>query len=206
MVRQSRRCVSQGANESFSVCHSEVLCHENDGGCWITKVFPDGNAAKAGGMEEGDQLAAINGISAIKLRVDQIYTLITEAPNPKDIELMFLLAVPLTNAWREWSGLEYSNQPRFYSSREFERLPSVTFSFAGNVTLTMTPDSYMEGVPTAVPWRGKRDLTNRIYANEPLGAVLGANAMFGYDILFDMQDQRVGLARADCSFTHTRQS
>jgi len=67
-----------------------VLFHENDGGCWITKVFPDGNAAKAGGVEVGDQLAAINGISAIKLRVDQICTLITEAPNADNIELTFL--------------------------------------------------------------------------------------------------------------------
>lgn len=66
------------------------MFHENDGGCWITKIFPDGNAAKTGGVEVGDQLAAINGISAIKLRVDQICTLITEAPNPKDIELTFL--------------------------------------------------------------------------------------------------------------------
>lgn len=66
------------------------MFHENDGGCWITKVFPDGNAAKVGGVEVGDQLAAVNGISAIKLRVDQICTLITEAPNPKSIELTFL--------------------------------------------------------------------------------------------------------------------
>lgn len=41
-------------------------------------------------MEVGDQLAAINGISAIKLRVDQICTLITEAPDPDNIELTFL--------------------------------------------------------------------------------------------------------------------
>jgi hypothetical protein len=122
---------------------------------------------------------------------------------------MFLpmaVAVPLANAWRKWSGLEHSNQPRFYTPQEFERLPNVTFSFAGNVTLTMTPNSYMEGVPNTLPWRGKRELTNRIYANEPLGAVLGANAMFGYDILFDTQGQRVGLARADCSLTYTPQS
>lgn len=72
------------------VFYFAVLFHENDGGCWITKVFPDGNAAKSGGVEVGDQLAAINGISAIKLRVDQICTLITEAPNPDNIELTFL--------------------------------------------------------------------------------------------------------------------
>ena len=41
-------------------------------------------------MEVGDQLAAINGSSAIKLRVDQICTLITEAPDPDNIELTFL--------------------------------------------------------------------------------------------------------------------
>jgi hypothetical protein len=73
-----------------SVLNLAVLFHENDGGCWITKVFPDGNAAKSGGVEVGDQLAAINGGSAIKLRVDQICTLITEAPNPDNIELTFL--------------------------------------------------------------------------------------------------------------------
>lgn len=77
------------SNNHFVLRHA-VLFHENDGGCWITKVFPDGNAAKAGGVEVGDQLAAINGVSAIQLRVDQICTLITEAPDPENIELTFL--------------------------------------------------------------------------------------------------------------------
>lgn len=115
------------------------------------------------------------------------------------------IAPKLANVWQDWSGLVYSNEPRFYSLDEFERLPDVTFHFAGNVTLVMTPESYMEGIPTgngqdARPfWKGKHQLTNRLYADEPIGAVLGANAMLGHDVLFDMQDRRVGLARADCS-------
>lgn len=71
----------------------------------------------------------------------------------------------------------------------------------------MEPMSYMEGVPTeehngplrtVIPWQGTMELTNRIYLDEPEGAVLGANAMFGYDILFDVQNKRIGLAKADC--------
>ena len=115
------------------------------------------------------------------------------------------VAPALARLWKDWSGLDYSNEPRFYSLDEFQRLPVVTFTFAGNVTLVMTPESYMEGVPTSnnengrPSWKGQHQLTNRLYADEPLGAVLGANAMFGYDILFDIENQRVGLARADCS-------
>jgi hypothetical protein len=116
-----------------------------------------------------------------------------------DTFLPLAIADSLANAWRKWSGLEYSNQARFYSVQEFDLLPDISFILSGNVTLIMTPESYMEGVPDTVPWRGKRELTNRIYADEAIGAVLGANAMFGYDILFDVQDQRIGLARADCS-------
>jgi hypothetical protein len=116
-----------------------------------------------------------------------------------DTFLPLAIAEFLANAWRTWSGLEYSNQARFYSFQEFELLPDISFTFSGNVTLIMTPEFFMEGVHDTIPWRGKRELTNRIYADEPIGAVLGANAMSGYDVLFDVQDHRIGLARADCS-------
>jgi hypothetical protein len=116
------------------------------------------------------------------------------------------VAPKLATVWKDWSGLDYSNEPRFYSANEFERLPNIKITFEGNVTLTIAPESYMEGVPVSTEgsnarpwWRGKHQLTNRLYADEPRGAVLGANAMFGYDILFDTQGHRVGLARADCS-------
>jgi Xylanase inhibitor N-terminal len=44
------------------------------------------------------------------------------------------------------------------------------------------------------PWSGSRIFTNRMYVDEADGAVLGLNAMRGYDVLFDADGQRVGLA------------
>lgn len=114
------------------------------------------------------------------------------------------IATTLAQVWKDWSGLQHSNEPRFYSLNEFEQLPDVTITFTDNVTLVIPPENYMEGIPSSMDdnkpfWSGKHKLTNRLYVDEAQGAVLGANAMFGYDILFDIQDRRVGIARADCS-------
>ena len=56
----------------------------------MTKVWPDGSAARSGGVEVGDQLAAINGTSSIKMNVDGIITAISKAPDKKCVELMFV--------------------------------------------------------------------------------------------------------------------
>ena len=59
----------------------------------MTRVFKNGNAAncKGGnGVEVGDQLAGVNGNSTIKMKVDEICTMISESPNPKEIELTFI--------------------------------------------------------------------------------------------------------------------
>ena len=56
----------------------------------MSKVYADGNAAEHGGIEVGDQLAGINSVSAINLRVDEICTMITESPDPNEVELTFL--------------------------------------------------------------------------------------------------------------------
>eukprot|EP00978_Attheya_sp_CCMP212_P041627 scaffold240977_cov47-Attheya_sp.AAC.1 len=70
-----------------------LLFQENSGGCWVTRVFKNGNAAncKGGnGVDVGDQLAGVNGNSTIKMKVDEICTMISESPNPKEIELTFI--------------------------------------------------------------------------------------------------------------------
>jgi hypothetical protein len=67
-----------------------VVFLENDGGCFVTQVSPDGSAARSGGVEVGDQLAAINGISSINMKVDDICTAISNAPDTKCVELMFV--------------------------------------------------------------------------------------------------------------------
>jgi hypothetical protein len=98
------------------------------------------------------------------------------------------------------------SQQKKYSFAEFERLPELSFIMANNVTLTMQPRNYMEGITLDFSgqvqgWNGTKSLTNRVYLEETEGAVLGANAMFGYDILFDAQNHKVGIAKADCAAT-----
>lgn len=63
---------------------------ENDGGCFVTKVSPDGSAARSGGVELGDQLAAINGVSCVRVTVDDICNLIAGIQQSSNIELVFV--------------------------------------------------------------------------------------------------------------------
>lgn len=63
---------------------------ENDGGCFVTKISPDGSAARSGAVEVGDQLAAINGTSALKMTVDDICNTIKKSGTPQSVKLVFL--------------------------------------------------------------------------------------------------------------------
>ncbi|VEU43013.1 unnamed protein product [Pseudo-nitzschia multistriata] len=67
-----------------------IIFLENDGGCFVTKVSPDGSAALSRRVELGDQLASINGISSIKMKVDDICDVVRYSPNPSEIKLIFL--------------------------------------------------------------------------------------------------------------------
>jgi hypothetical protein len=96
------------------------------------------------------------------------------------------------------------NRSKSYTFQEYQKLPEITFMFANHAKIVMLPRYYMENVPlddmtsNVKPWKGTKSLTNRIYLDEKQGAVLGANAMFGYDILFDAQGHQVGIAKANC--------
>uniref|UniRef100_A0A7S4AN01 PDZ domain-containing protein n=1 Tax=Pseudo-nitzschia australis TaxID=44445 RepID=A0A7S4AN01_9STRA len=67
-----------------------IIFLENDGGCFVTKVSPDGSAALSRIVEVGDQLASINGISSIKMKVDDICDVVRNSSNPTEIKLIFL--------------------------------------------------------------------------------------------------------------------
>eukprot|EP00980_Cylindrotheca_fusiformis_P021684 scaffold8529_cov137-Cylindrotheca_fusiformis.AAC.14 len=126
-----------------------------------------------------------------------------------DTHLPSSLSDHIGNAAMEWSGglTDFSTAKRnqAISFEEFQRMPDITFRFSNNATLVMQPQYYMEGTPVdattgnVIPWSGVKTLANRIYIEEQDGAVLGANAMFGYDILFDAHDHQIGIAKANCS-------
>lgn len=65
-----------------------LVFQEHDVACWVTKVLPKGSASLNGKVQVGDQLAAIDGRSAISMRVGDVASLIGE----KDpaVELTFM--------------------------------------------------------------------------------------------------------------------
>jgi hypothetical protein len=104
--------------------------------------------------------------------------------------------------WEEETGLSFSKKRiKRYSYDDFLKLPDIRYLFANNVTLQVSPGTYMEGAQlssslSSEQWTGTRELSNRIYVNEPEGAVLGLNMQREYDILYE--SERVGFAKADC--------
>lgn len=106
-------------------------------------------------------------------------------------------------AWKEETGgLNYARQrSKRYTYEEFEKLPTMYVVLRGNVTIEVPPFHYMENAVSETEWKRRgssttRELTNRIYADEPRGAVLGLNVQRGYDIYY-AQD-RAGIAKAKC--------
>lgn len=53
-------------------------------------MSPDGSAARSLGVEVGDQLASINGISSTRMKVDDICDVIAKSNDPSQVELIFL--------------------------------------------------------------------------------------------------------------------
>jgi len=77
----------------FSVVRLElplgIIFEENDWGCWVTEIKPGGNAGATKRVNPGDQLAAINRISAIHVKLDELVKKIKESES-NQIELTFL--------------------------------------------------------------------------------------------------------------------
>eukprot|EP00977_Amphora_coffeiformis_P003333 scaffold620_cov169-Amphora_coffeaeformis.AAC.3 len=65
-----------------------LIFQENESGCWVTKVLTDGSAIKKS-IQVGDQLAAIDGKSAIRLNVEDIAVAIRQKKS-RPFELTFL--------------------------------------------------------------------------------------------------------------------
>jgi hypothetical protein len=128
----------------------------------------------------------------------------TDTYLPQDISHAF------EPAWKALTGhARYHNSAVKYTHAEFLNLPNFVLVLDNNVNLVIPAVHYMEGLPAnyqrdhsdgrpATAWPATRSLSNRIYMDEPGGAVLGLNAMMGHDILFDVAANRIGFAPANC--------
>jgi hypothetical protein len=108
------------------------------------------------------------------------------------------LANDFEQAWFNETGLIYTKHPFRTTFEDFLKLPTIVFVLTNNITLQVPPLHYME-VASLKRWWGTREVTNRMYVDEPDGAVLGLNTQRGYDILYESSNDRLGFAKADCS-------
>jgi len=116
-------------------------------------------------------------------------------------------------AWEKITDFAMQER-RLYRYDEFLRIPDITMVFTPNASLVIPATSYMENVPfvgpgktnttifvqpdAVQPWTGLRRLIMRIYCEEKAGATLGANSLYHYDVLYDLEANRVGLAKSNC--------
>jgi hypothetical protein len=92
-------------------------------------------------------------------------------------------------------GMTYSNREIRLRKAQLDRLPTVVYTLEGiggaPVEIECPPSSYAENV-------GGGKYAFRIYLTEPTGAVLGANFMTNHNVVFDIDNRRLGLVPATC--------
>jgi len=128
-----------------------------------------------------------------------------------DIYLPKTIAPIFTTIWQYYSGISYSNSRVEFTFKQFSKIPNISLVLKGGYHWVIHPKYYMEPVNNDLlsntdlesrqyqPWKGKKEFTNRVYVDEPNGAILGLNVMLGHDIYFDVQNMRIGIAKADCT-------
>jgi len=106
------------------------------------------------------------------------------------------MAGQFKKAWKDIVGKEYGNTKMTFSDEQFAKLPVISFAFKDvngkKIEIGMHPDAYME--------KSAKQYVPRVYVNEGQGAVLGANFMQDYNVLFDQDNKRVGFARSNCNY------
>jgi hypothetical protein len=139
------------------------------------------------------------------------------------------LAPYFYKVWKDMTGTDYGNKKMTLTDAELDAMPTIIFQLAGDsemnpgildaaknngqqsviglanlvdptnahdILIAMPARHYMEFDDDDATW------TPRFYVDESgSGGVLGANMMMGHDVLFDVQNNRIGWAEADCDYT-----
>jgi Eukaryotic aspartyl protease len=100
--------------------------------------------------------------------------------------------------FKKISGIPYSNNNIALKKSQIESLPTMIMKLEGldgqgPVEIEMPPSSYMENL-------GGGKYAFRIYLTEASGAVLGANFMNDQNVIFDIDQRKVGFARSSCRY------
>lgn len=136
------------------------------------------------------------------------------------------IASSFKKIWKELTGTDYSHTAIKLTKEELESLPTIIIVIQGYDGSDIGDEPF--GEPNDVPgWAGEalspsfpKDIVlsipsshymeydpdndkyvARFYINEGSGSVIGANAMMGHDVYFDIPRGRVGIAESDCDYT-----
>jgi hypothetical protein len=121
--------------------------------------------------------------------------------------------------FKEMTGLSYTHSALTLTTEEIlTKFPTILFQLVADpaenadsdseglagtldpehpkdVIIAFPPTHYMEFDPDDGKW------TARFYVTESSGSVLGANAMMGHDVMFDVDKDRIGWAESNCDYT-----
>jgi hypothetical protein len=133
------------------------------------------------------------------------------------------MATEFNNAYKLLTGQAYSHSGVTLTGAQLHELPTILIQLAGDdamnkqlypknpssvsglagsldpahpydVLLAIPPSHYMEYDDKVNKY------VARFYTDEGGGSVLGANAMMGHDVYFDLDDKRIGWAESDCDY------
>ena len=132
------------------------------------------------------------------------------------------LAEPFKKLWEDVAGRKYTHDAITLTDDQLRSLPTVMFqlegsrdganddmpaSFDGTGLAEKLDPSNPRDVLIALPASHymefdseKKKYISRLYLEEGSGSVLGANAMMGHDVLFDIDNNRIGWAESDCDY------
>eukprot|EP00584_Thalassiosira_punctigera_P019143 CAMPEP_0172572994 /NCGR_PEP_ID=MMETSP1067-20121228/135963_1 /TAXON_ID=265564 ORGANISM="Thalassiosira punctigera, Strain Tpunct2005C2" /NCGR_SAMPLE_ID=MMETSP1067 /ASSEMBLY_ACC=CAM_ASM_000444 /LENGTH=757 /DNA_ID=CAMNT_0013365585 /DNA_START=1130 /DNA_END=3403 /DNA_ORIENTATION=- len=135
------------------------------------------------------------------------------------------LAGPFKKTWKQLTGKDYNHNPVSLSAEEIDALPTIVLvmsgfdgnavgdepegdpndiaNYAGNTDLSSNPRDVVIAIPAAHYMEYDPDTKKfvpRFYTEESSGSVLGANAMMGHDVYFDIARARIGFAESNCDY------
>ena len=133
------------------------------------------------------------------------------------------ISAPFKSTYKAMTGKDYSHTAVKLTHEELEAMPTILFQLvteedANNhldndadqvvgLAGSLDPD-HPRDVIVAVPPSHYMEYdeedgkyTSRFYVTESGGSVLGANAIMGHDVLFDIDNDRIGWAESHCDYT-----
>lgn len=135
----------------------------------------------------------------------------------------------LSKNWEKLAGIPWSHDKVNLTPQEVARLPTLIIQFAGDIERNKEvarlhgagdpnkvaglagdldknyPYDVLVAIPASHYMEGEASVTNRLYATETDGSVLGANALIGHDVLVSLRRMVAMFLKTDfcCIVSHT---